>query len=99
MENYVDALTRCRNPHQVILSIQDALIARHIHRDVSSDKGVSLGVSFGEIDRNTCDSIEEVIENARKTTKVLARQDSEADELDARSDGSSERGGWGPSLC
>ncbi len=87
MLDYVGPLTRCRFPHQVILSIQDALIARHTLRDASSAKGVSLGASFGVIDRNILDDIEEVIEHARKTTKVLLKKEPEDLFLDTRGDG------------
>ncbi len=85
--NYVDALTRCREPHQVLLSIQDALIARHILRDGLPASGESeAGETFGSIDCETLDRIEEVFENARKTTKILAKHGPEADVLGAGGD-------------
>ena len=81
MLSYVDARTKCRSPHQVILSIQDVLTGRHLKKDESSALGPT-GEPFGTIDRDALDRIEEVIEHARKTTKVIARPVTERDVLD-----------------
>ncbi len=93
MQHYVDALNKCRHPHSVIHSIQDALEAAHRARDASP------GESSGEIDKNTCVSIEEVIENAPKIQKVLAKLVPSTDELDPRGYGSSNGSGGGPGVC
>ena len=87
--NHVDALTRCRFPHQVVMAIQDALTSRHLMRDTAAREAPGSGRDFGSIDRDICDQIEEVIENARKTTKVLAQPT--RDVLDPFDNGSGER--------
>ncbi len=87
MLRHVDALNKCRYPHSVIHSIQDVLEAAHRERDGSP------GESSGEIDRNTCVSIEEVIENAPKIQKVLAKLIPSTDVMDTRGDGPGDSGG------
>ncbi len=92
--SHVGALTRCRYPHRVILSIDNAITGMHILLDARAVTP-ETGEPYGEIVQSTLDKIEEVIENASKTTKVLAKKAPEADGLDPYSDGPGFGSPWG----